>query len=293
MTCLVLGRRGQLATHLRSLLPDAVFWGSNEFDLSDSSNLKDAIVRLAPAQIINAAAYTAVDKAEAEPELAWRLNAAAPASMASAARQLEIPLIHVSTDYVFDGKSQRPYRTNDPLGPHGVYAKTKLAGELAVASICDKHLILRTSWVFSEHGANFVKTMLRLGAERGSLSVVSDQRGVPTYAGDLARLIASAISNELESVPSGTYHAVGGPPTTWFEFAGTIFTEAVRHNLINKAPELCAISTDEYPTAARRPANSTLEPSEDLLSALNVGMDWRKGLETVIQSLRKEKESSN
>ncbi len=180
MTFLVLGRTGQLASHLQITSPDAWFWDRATADLSDVANLEEKLVAAAPAAIVNAAAYTAVDRAETEPDLAWRINAEAPAAMARAARRLDVPLIHVSTDYVFDGASGSPYVETDGTRPPSVYGRSKLGGELAVATLCAKHWILRTSWVFSEHGHNFPKTMLRLARERTELRVVDDQHGRPT-----------------------------------------------------------------------------------------------------------------
>lgn len=292
MNCLVLGRNGQLATHLQELLPEAIFHGSSEFDLRNPAGLADVITSISPTHIINAAAYTAVDKAESEPEQAWTLNAAAPAEAARAARRLGIPIIHISSDYVFDGKSVRAYRPEDPTGPTGVYAKTKLAGELAVTALCEQNWVLRTSWVFSEHGSNFLKTMLRLAGERDSLSVVADQHGVPTYAADLAQVVAELVTGNANSVPWGTYHAVGGRPTTWFDFAKAIFDAAVEEGLISKAPQVTPITTAQYPTAARRPVNSILEPSPALFGH-NVKMDWEQGLRRAIRSLLSKGISSN
>jgi dTDP-4-dehydrorhamnose reductase len=285
MKCLVLGRNGQLATHLHTLLPEAIFLGSKELDLNDSSALAAEIEKISPTHIVNAAAYTAVDKAESEPEQAWAVNAVAPGEAARAARRLGIPMIHISSDYVFDGTSSRAYRPEDATGPTGVYAKTKLAGELAVTSLCERHWVLRTSWVFSEHGSNFVRTMLRLARERDALSIVADQHGVPTYAGDLARVVAALVSGTTNTVAWGTYHAVGGPPTTWFDFARVIFETAAAEGVIGKVPKLSAITTAEYPTAARRPANSILEPSPALFEH-NAKMDWEQGLRQTLRALK-------
>ena len=189
MTVLVLGFSGQLATHLRELLPDADYWGKDTLDLRQPTKARAAIEAHQPSLIVNAAAYTAVDKAESERDAAWGLNAEAPAMLARAAAALDVPLIHISTDYVFDGTKEGEYEVGDACNPISTYGESKLAGELAVRSLCPRSWILRTSWVFSEFGLNFVKTILRLARERDELRVVSDQVGRPTYAGDLAALV--------------------------------------------------------------------------------------------------------
>lgn len=283
---LVIGRTGQLAQHLQELLPQATFWSRSDADLAQPALLEERIAAMGTTAIVNAAAYTAVDRAESEPDLAWRINAEAPASMARAAAARNIPLIHVSTDYVFDGLSEREYRPTDPVAPLNVYGATKLAGEIAVRSLAKQHWILRTSWVFSEHGTNFVKTMLRLGRERDALNIVNDQRGRPTYAGDLARAIA-ALVKELDSnlVPAGTYHAVGGPALSWFEFAQEIFVRARALGILSKVPSVSAIPSSQYPTPAARPSNSVMEPSQLLQDALAVRFDWQAGLERALRHI--------
>jgi dTDP-4-dehydrorhamnose reductase len=285
MTGLVLGRSGQLATHLRDLLPDACFWGRAEQDLSDPAGLYEAIVELRPAYIVNAAAYTAVDRAESEQDVAWRINVDAVVAAARAGARLTVPFVQVSTDYVFNGLGSDAYAADAPTCPINAYGRTKLAGELAVATHLNKYWTLRTSWVFSEHGSNFVKTMLRLGREREVLRIVADQVGIPTYAGDLANVIAGLLGAP-ESVPPGTYHAVGGPAVSWFEFAQAIFGAAVDIGYLDSAPKLEPIPSGEYPTPAPRPANSRLSPSNDLLHK-TAEMDWRKGLRQTLSALEK------
>ena len=286
MKCLVLGRSGQVASHLAQLMPDATFWGREQLDLNQNDRIRPAILAAAPSYIVNAAAYTAVDRAESEREQAWNINATAVAEAAKAANDLNVPLIHISTDYVFDGTSERAYRVDDPVRPISTYGRTKLAGEIAIETLCSKYLILRTSWVFSEFGANFVKTMIRLAGERDSLNVVADQRGIPTYAGDLASVIAAIVrAGNEEQVAWGTFHAVGGIEVSWFEFAQKIFALARSRQLIDHEVEVHRISTDAYPTPAHRPANSRLVPSTELLRPLNVQMDWEKGLETMLDAL--------
>jgi dTDP-4-dehydrorhamnose reductase len=286
MTTLVLGATGQLATHLRELWPQATFWSRADADLADPHSLRAKIESAHPTAIVIAAAYTAVDKAESEPELAWRVNAEAPAEIARAAAALDVPLVHVSTDYVFDGTKPDPYLESDPVAPLNVYGRSKLGGELAVASIAKRYWILRTSWVFSEHGHNFVKTMLRLGRERDRLSVVNDQIGRPTYAGDLACVIAKLLASSPGTVPYGLHHVGGGPATTWHAFATAIFAAALERGLITRSPEVAGIPTSAYPTPARRPLSSVLAPSASLDGACPGLPDWQAGLGHCLDALQ-------
>lgn len=287
MTVVVLGSSGQLASHLKEALPNAHFLGRASLDLTDLEAIPAALDALAPSAIVNAAAYTAVDKAESEADLAWRLNTEAVAAIARTAAWLDIPLVHVSTDYVFDGHKVDAYDVNDPIRPLSVYGSTKLGGELAVRTLCPMHWILRTSWVFSEHGANFVKTMLRLAAANDTLRVVADQRGRPTYAGDLASVIAALLSHADPTalLPYGTYHAVGGPVVSWHEFAETIFEAAQKRGLLARRPTVQPIPSSDYPTPAPRPYNSVLAPSEEIESALGIHMDWHRGLDIALAGI--------
>jgi len=285
MTVLVLGSSGQLAMHLKELLPDATFCGRDTLDLAKPESVKAAIEAMRPSVIVNAAGYTAVDKAESEPAAAWSINAESVAAAALAATALDAPLVHVSTDYVFDGRKTFDYVEADATNPLSVYGATKLAGELAARALCKKSWVLRVSWVFSEHGANFVKTMLRLASTRDELRVVADQRGRPTYAGDLAAVIAELVRRP-ERLPFGTFHAVGGPVVSWHEFAELIVEQAFERSMIPKRVRVRPITTAEYPTPARRPANSALEPSAELAQATSLSMDWKKGLVTALTKLR-------
>lgn len=288
MKILVLGAGGQLAHHLRDELPDAGYWGRATLDLaSPTADVHAAIERFAPSVIVNAAAYTAVDKAEMERALAWALNAAAPAAVAESAATLGVPLLHVSTDYVFDGSKASDYTVDDAVRPTSVYGASKLAGELAVRNLCERSWVLRTSWVFSEHGQNFVRTMLRLAATRTSLRVVADQRGRPTYAGDLARAVAGIVRRigSDEAVDFGLYHATGGPVVSWHELAVEIVRRAHARGILKTAVPVTPITTAEYPTAARRPANSALEPSPAVGARIEVSFDWRDGLDRVLEKL--------
>ncbi len=287
MTILVLGTTGQLACHLREELPEATFWGRAALDLGATADIKPAITRFAPTAIVIAAAYTAVDKAETERALAWAVNADAPARIAEAATALGVPLVHVSTDYVFDGTKRGEYAIDDPVRPASVYGASKLAGELAVRALCARSWVLRTSWVFSEHGQNFVRTMLRLAATRDSLRVVADQLGRPTYARDLARAIARTLARieSASSVDFGLYNATGGPIVSWFQFASAIVERAHGLRILEKRTPISAITTAEYPTAAQRPANSALLPSAEWAAAVGAPFDWLSGLDEVLRKI--------
>jgi dTDP-4-dehydrorhamnose reductase len=224
-----------------------------------------------------------VDRAESEPELAWRINAEAPAELARICAARQIPFVHVSSDYVFSGQSAEPFDESDPVGPASVYGRSKLGGELAVRTIHPKHWILRTSWVFSEFGANFVKTMLRLAREREELNVVADQRGRPTYAGDIAAAIVG-LAREPASVPYGIHHATGGSAVSWHEFASEIIERAHKVGLIAKKPAIHPIPTTSYPTPAKRPLNSVLTPSSSLTRIAR--FDWESGLDRTLAKLK-------
>lgn len=257
-------------------------FGHGELDITNAGHVREVIARTKPRVVVNAAAYTAVDKAESERELAFAVNEAGPRNLAQACADLDIPLIHISTDYVFDGAKPAPYVEDDPVAPLGVYGASKLAGERAVSQSGARAIILRTAWVYGAHGNNFVKTMLRLGAERDVLRVVDDQRGCPTAAADIAgtvlalagRLSAGAANPSL----FGIFHCVGSAETTWFGFARGIFEAA---NLA-KTPRVEPIRTADYPTPARRPANSVLDCSK--LAAVH-GMTmppWPKSLRDML-----------
>ena len=234
-----------------------------------------------PTLIVNPAAYTAVDKAESEPELAAALNATAPAVLAEEAARLGIPLVHFSTDYVFAGQATAPYRETDATAPQSVYGRTKLAGEQAVRAAHGPHAILRTSWVVSSHGKNFVKTMLRLGAERDRLTIVADQVGGPTPAAAIADACLS-IAAQLAADPakSGTYHFSGAPDVSWADFAREIFAQS------DLAPEVVDIPSSDYPTPAKRPLNSRLDCAAITRDFGIARPDWRVSLQDVIKELR-------
>jgi dTDP-4-dehydrorhamnose reductase len=286
MTIVVIGESGQLARHLQRVIPKALFWGRRTIDAADAVRLESALLEARPRAIINAAAYTAVDRAEKERDRAWRLNAEAPAAAARAAAALDVPLVHVSTDYVFDGRSTATYTENASVNPLNTYGRTKLAGELAVQSLCSRHWILRTSWLFSEFEQNFVTTMIRLAKSRNAITVVADQFGRPTYAGDLAELIHTLVeTNGFSSLAPGTYHATDGPVVSWHDFANLIFREAAAGGLLESMPEVHPIATSTYPTTAVRPHHAVLEPSTIVSSLLPRGFDYVAGLRSTLAVL--------
>jgi dTDP-4-dehydrorhamnose reductase len=232
------------------------------FDITDFSTVKKKVRQAGISLVINAAAYTAVDQAESEPKLAFAVNRDGPAYLASCCAEVGIPLLHVSTDYVFDGNKKGPYFETDPVSPLGVYGKSKAAGETEVRGHLKEHIILRTAWLYGINGHNFVKTMLRLGREKEVLRVVADQYGCPTYAADLAEVILTVAAQigEQRDIIWGTYHYCGKGVTTWHGFAEKIFDLAREHCSL-AVKEVIPITTPEYPTPAKRPANSVLDCS--------------------------------
>ena len=292
---LVTGANGQLGQSFRWLAPEAlvdgiklIFTERAVLDVADA----DAVARFLAANpvraVVNAAAYTAVDRAESEPAAAARANALGPEVLAQACRARNIALLHVSTDYVFDGYKTEPYTELDPTHPLGVYGRTKLEGEQRVQAADPDALILRTGWVFSQFGHNFLKTMLKLGAERASLAVVADQRGGPTYAPAIARVLLRLLRQRFDgATPTGGIHHFGGfPHVSWHEFAQAIFVEAVRFGLLTRAPEVRPITTAEYPTAAVRPRNARLSTARLARVLEGLGNDWRPGLAAALAELQ-------
>jgi dTDP-4-dehydrorhamnose reductase len=281
-----IGTTGQLAMALR-----AASWNAplepldpRKLDVSDREALFRELDRQRPDLIINASAYTAVDRAETERERAFAVNESGPRWLAEWCQSNQAGLIHVSTDYVFDGKKSAPYLETDATNPLGVYGASKLAGEEWIRRLLERHVIVRTSWVFSEHGQNFVKTMLRLARERDELRVVADQRGRPTAANDLAvALLRLGERFAKRSVDFGTFHFAGAGATTWHGFASAIVEEQARFT--GRTPKVTPITTPEFPTPAARPANSVLDTSRFESSLGVTPPAWQAGLREIVSKL--------
>lgn len=278
----VIGRTGQVARALgraaRSRQLDLVCRGRPDLDVTNPGDIADFLDEVRPHVVVNAAAYTSVDRAESEQDEAFRVNADGPALLARLAGQRGAPVVHLSTDYVFDGRSPRPYAEGDEVAPLGVYGRSKAAGESAVRSATERHIILRTSWVYGPDGTNFVQTMLRLAATRAEIGVVDDQRGSPTAAQDIARAILEIAPRiaDPQFADWGTYHMTGRGEATWFSFAREIFRLAAARGA--RTPRLVAIATADYPTATRRPANSVLDNAKfDAVFGLE-RPDWQDSL---------------
>ena len=276
---LVIGKTGQVATELALLETDARYVSREEVDLAKPTQLA-AFLKATPARaIINAAAYTAVDRAEQERDLAMAVNGAAVGTMAEHAAAHDIPFVHISTDYVFDGQGTDPHKPDDPVAPLGVYGQSKLAGEALIQNAGGQHVILRTSWVFSAHGNNFVKTMLRLSETRDALNVVDDQIGGPTPARSIAQAVLAITGALRGGQTGGTYHFAGAPVTSWAGFARETFARAGRDVTVTGIP------TTDYPTPATRPLNSrldctTLETDFGIMPA-----DWQAELAHILKVL--------
>jgi dTDP-4-dehydrorhamnose reductase len=253
-------------------------------DITLPDSVERAFARERADLAINLAAYTAVDRAESEPEAASAANEAGARNVALSCAARHTPLVHLSTDYVFDGSKTAPYREDDPVNPLGVYGRSKEAGERAVREALGTHVILRTAWVFGSHGGNFVKTMLRLGAERPVLRVVADQRGSPTAAADIAAALVAIARRIADGAAQwGTFHFTGSGATTWHGFAEAIFEEAAAQG--RKRPRVEPIATADYPTAAHRPANSILDCSRIARDYAIAAPDWRPSLAAVLREL--------
>lgn len=296
MRLAVTGKNGQVVSALQALANDEleiVTLGRPEFDLARPETIAKALHDAKPDVVVSAAAYTAVDKAESEPEIAFAVNRDGPRAVAQAAKELGIPVIHLSTDYVFDGTKGSAYVEGDPTGPSSVYGHSKLEGENAVADANPDHVILRTAWVYSEHGNNFVKTMLRLGESRDELNVVADQFGCPTSANDIATAIVE-IARRLSSDPSarlrGLFHLSGTGETNWANFAKQIFAFSAEHG--GKSVVVNNITTEQYPTPARRPANSRLDCSklEEVYGIRLPG--WQTSTRAVVTALAQSKKET-
>jgi dTDP-4-dehydrorhamnose reductase len=302
---LLIGSTGQVGHELASMLPrigELVVPDRTAFDLSRPSDVVRIIQDAQPRIIVNAAAYTAVDLAEKEPEKARAINTEAPAAMAAAAAGLNALLVHYSTDYVFDGSKESPYAEDDPTNPLNVYGRTKLDGEIAIRDSGSRHLILRTAWVYATRGKNFLLTILRLASQREELRIVSDQFGAPTWAREIARATSSMLERHAataagDTPPTGTFHVTAGGTTNWHAFATAILDEAARLPSANPwlnaalsggsivAKRISPISTSDYPTPARRPAYSVLS-NERLTQTYRVQLpEWRDQLKAALGSI--------
>ena len=291
MKVLVIGKEGQVARSLVACKrPEGMAvlaLGRPDIDLTEPDTITKAIDAVAPQVVVNAGAYTAVDKAETEPELAGLVNATGSGRLAEVCAERSLPLVHLSTDYVFDGTKNSPYNEDDPVAPIGVYGRSKLEGERLIAKACPRHVILRTAWVFSPYGHNFVKTMLRLAESRTELGIVHDQHGNPTYAPHLAEAIlviaARLAKRHRDGGPWGTYHSVGIGEATWCELAREVFRYS--EDLGGPSATVNGITTAEYPTPAARPANSRLDCTK-LQRDYGLRLpDWRSGVAACVRKL--------
>lgn len=279
MTVLVFGKTGQVARELQAY-PSVKIVGRDDVDLSEPRKCAALVSDIGPSAVINAAAYTAVDKAEEEEDLATVVNGRAPAAIAEACAALDIPIVHISTDYVFDGSGTEGWKPDDSPDPINAYGRSKLVGERGVQAAGGRYAILRTSWVFSAHGNNFLKTMLRLADSRSRLSVVDDQVGGPTFAGDIAKaclVIADGLKSDRTK--SGVYHFSGTPSASWADFAEAIMRAACKDVGVHR------ISTAEFPTTAARPLNSRLDCSATSDAFGIAQSDWREATELIIREL--------
>jgi dTDP-4-dehydrorhamnose reductase len=283
---LVTGGSGQLASALAAA-PGVLRVGRPEFDFDRPDTIATIVRAAAPRLVVNAAAYTAVDAAESNAEAAYRANAEGPAILAKLCADADIPLIHISTDYVFDGTKPTPYTEIDPVNPQGVYGASKLAGEEAVRMTRGKSIVLRTAWVYAPTGKNFVRTMLAVGKTRDRLTVVADQSGCPTTAADLAAAIRAIVAlidrTGWDPAYDGIFHAAGSGETTWHGLAVATFEEAARHGA--KMPEVVPIATADWPTPAKRPANSRLDCTRlDVVFGITMP-HWRQSLARTVDKI--------
>lgn len=288
MRVLITGCNGQVGSCLTKQLANnentlVLALDREHLDITSQESVNAVVSEFQPTIIINAAAHTAVDKAEEEVELSYAINRDGPKFLAQAAQNLGAAILHISTDYVFEGNKVGEYLESDITNPQGVYGKSKLAGEIAVTEACDKHIILRTAWVFGENGNNFVKTMLRLGENRDTLSIVGDQFGGPTYAGDIASTLIKIANliNQGDVLEYGVYHYSGLPHVSWFEFADAVFNVAVEQGVIARKPSLTSLATEQYPTPAKRPSNSKLSTDKIMTLLAVEPSDWKAALSNI------------
>lgn len=290
MSIVICGAAGQVGYELARRAESAVALSRHELDISDMAAVERMFEALRPRVVINAAAFTAVDRAESDEDAARAVNATGPQNLARACTHIGASLLHLSTDYVFNGESEMPWRPESEAAPLGVYGATKYEGELGIRRELGRHIILRVAWVFGARGANFARTMIRLARERSELRVVADQIGSPTYAGDIAdsllRLADSIVAGG--TLQWGTYHYCGAPAVTWHEFAQTIIKCGVQSGLLEREVPVVPIATAEYPTPARRPRYSALDCSTTK-TLLGISQpDWRVGLEETLKNWKLE-----
>lgn len=291
----VVGAQGQVGTELcreaEKMAITVHALGRHDLDITNPVAVNDCVARLSPTVVINAAAYTAVDKAEQESELAFAVNETGADNLARACQQENIPLLHISTDYVFDGAKPGPYCESDPASPLGAYGQSKWQGEEKIRAALTAHIILRVAWVFGAHGHNFVKTILRLSQSHEQLRIVDDQKGGPTSAQSIAKTLLQLATQYREhgSLKWGTYHYCGQPATTWCGFAKQIVSQAGELNMLEKAITVLPITTDEYPTPAKRPMNSVLDSTMLTANFAITPPDWRQDLQQVLNELNTNK----
>jgi dTDP-4-dehydrorhamnose reductase len=284
MKILISGARGQVGSELLVQAGirghDVYDFGSRELDISNWDQVNRIVNKIKPDVIINAAAYTAVDKAESEQEIAYAVNSQGSENLAKACKTLDIPLLHISTDYVYDGTKETPYTETDSTNPTGIYGASKLEGDERIEKLWHKHIILRVSWVFSEQGNNFVNTMLRLAEQRDELSIVDDQYGAPTSAKAISSCLLDILACEAFGQLQlwGIYNFQSDPGVTWYDFAGEIFQQAYKLGLIKKQMQLKAIPSSEFPTPVKRPANSKLDGQKLLFNFALPPAQWKQDL---------------
>ena len=292
MKILITGAQGQVGNELTAIANeegfDVIAAGRADLDITETQNVEEYISQCQPNIVINAAAHTAVDKAESEQDLAFAINQNGAENIALACNRLNIPLLHISTDYVFDGSKAEPYNEDDAISPLGVYGNSKWQGEEVIRKNVNAHIILRVAWVFGAQGNNFVKTMLRLGKDRDELNVVADQFGGPSPAKNIAQTLIELVKQyqNNKSLAWGTYHYCGKEKTTWHGFAEEIFKQANESGLLNKKIKINPISTEEYPTPAKRPANSMLDCTK-IKTTFGIDMpEWKDALKLVLKELK-------
>ena len=289
MNILITGAKGQVGTELVTEAAkrghEVHGFGSRELDISDYEQVNNTVQKINPDVIINAAAYTAVDKAETEHELAYAVNSQGSENLAKACKAQNIPLLHISTDYVYDGEKQSPYQETDQPNPTGVYGASKLEGDQKIEKNWHKHIIIRVSWVFGRYGNNFVKTMLRLSEQRDELSIVDDQYGAPTSAKAISHCLLDILAHQQFNQPDcpwGTYNLQSDPGVTWYGFAQEIFQQAKQSGIINKDMKLNPIPSSQFPTPVKRPANSKLD-GKKLHKKFNIStLHWKNDLSDML-----------